>query len=372
MIVHIFTRHSPTCPQTDPAWKRCRCVRWVDYSVDGVRHRESTKKRSWEQATVYARRVEAMYAAMEAGEQPKPKEPCTVAWAVSAYLSDARSRHLAGVTVYKLKHWLEDQMLAWCRTNRVHYLHDLTLERLREWRSTWTDSAVTSRNRQSRVISFLKFCTLSGWIAINPAAGLSKIKVNAVPTDYFRDDEFDRVLEACEKMPESRRLRTLVLLMRWSGLSIQDAATFERDRLTDDDRVFLYRAKTGVPVHVRLPPDVADEIRSLPVPPAHSTRYFFWSGNGTPKSIASAWQKKLKKLFERVRLKHPDGTPKRAHSHMFRDTFAVNLLICGVGIVEVAALLGHSSINITQKHYAPWVQRRQDMLDEHVRLAWKR
>src|SRR6267143_3550593 len=105
VLGHIYTRHSLTCPQTDPQYKRCRCVRWVTYQWQGKQHRESTTARSWEQATVFARGVELRYERIAAGEKPKPKEPCTVAQAVSAYLEDARSRHLAAVTIQKLKHW---------------------------------------------------------------------------------------------------------------------------------------------------------------------------------------------------------------------------------------------------------------------------
>jgi site-specific recombinase XerD len=37
----------------------------------------------------------------------------------------------------------------------------------------------------------------------------------------------------------------------------------------------------------------------------------------------------------------------------FRDTCAVELLLAGVSTEEVAMLLGHSNITITQKHYSP-------------------
>ena len=42
----------------------------------------------------------------------------------------------------------------------------------------------------------------------------------------------------------AHRLRAVVLLIRWSGLAIQDAVTLERDRWSDDGKIFLYRAKT--------------------------------------------------------------------------------------------------------------------------------
>ena len=55
------------------------------------------------------------------------------------------------------------------------------------------------------------------------------------------------------------RLRTMTLLMRWSGLRIRDAITFERHRLQGDS-LLLYQAKTGTPVYVPLPPYVVDAL----------------------------------------------------------------------------------------------------------------
>ncbi len=40
---------------------------------------------------------------------------------------------------------------------------------------------------------------------------------------------------------------------------------------------------------------------------------------------------------------------------MFRDTFAVEMLLGGVPLEQVSMLLGHKGIKITEKHYSPWV-----------------
>ena len=48
---------------------------------------------------------------------------------------------------------------------------------------------------------------------------------------------------------------------------------------------------------------------------------------------------------------------------MLRDTFAVEMLLAGVPLEQVSILLGHSSVKITQKHYAPWDRSRQAALD---------
>jgi integrase/recombinase XerD len=37
---------------------------------------------------------------------------------------------------------------------------------------------------------------------------------------------------------------------------------------------------------------------------------------------------------------------------MFRDTFAAELLLAGVPIDQTSLLLGHSSVKITERHYA--------------------
>ena len=63
---------------------------------------------------------------------------------------------------------------------------------------------------------------------------------------------------------ESRqRLRTMTLLMRWSGLRIRDAITLERHRLHGDS-LLLYQAKTGTPVYVPLPPFVIEALENVP------------------------------------------------------------------------------------------------------------
>jgi len=37
---------------------------------------------------------------------------------------------------------------------------------------------------------------------------------------------------------------------------------------------------------------------------------------------------------------------------------------------RLSALLGHSSIKVTEKHYARWVRARQEQLEADVRRTW--
>ena len=74
------------------------------------------------------------------------------------------------------------------------------------------------------------------------------------------------------------------------------------------------------------------------------------------KTEITEWQQRLKQVYKIAGL--PDG-----HSHRLRDTFAVALLTKGVPLQTVSVLLGHSSINTTERHYAPWVKARQIELE---------
>jgi len=58
------------------------------------------------------------------------------------------------------------------------------------------------------------------------------------------------------------------------------------------------------------------------------------------------------------------------HSHRFRDTFAVDLLLARVLLDTVSTLLGHSSVKITERHYKPWVRSLQRKLEDEVKRAW--
>jgi integrase/recombinase XerD len=154
----------------------------------------------------------------------------------------------------------------------------------------------------------------------------------------------------------------MILLLRYSGLRIQDAACLERARL-DDDKLFLYQQKTGTPVYCPLPTDVVHKLTAVT---NGNERYFFYDGTSQPESMVKSWDRVFKKVGETAA-----PVVSNCHPHRFRDTFAVSLLLKGVSLDSVSKLLGHSSIKITERHYAPWVKARQEQLESEVRRMWQ-
>jgi integrase len=339
--------------------------------LNGQFIRKTAKTRSWEKA-------EELKRIWEEAEKPEKIQPTTIEAAVDSYLADAKARELRRATIYKLEIIFRKQFLTWTKEKGLRFLKEIDLALLRDFRATWPDGALAKKKKQERLIGFFWFCVHAGWLATNPTQGLGRIVVNATPTDYFTKEEFAKIMDATHLYRENRweqgdrnaeRLRTLTLLMRWSGLRIRDAITLERSRLVVDN-LLLYQAKTRTPVYVPLPPETAEALRTVPAGARPNPRYFFWTGNGEPKSAVADWQRSYRRLFELANLKNADGTRKRCFPHMFRDTFAVEMLLAGVPLEQVSMLLGHKSVKITEKHYAPWVKARQEQLEVNVRKAW--
>ncbi len=320
----------------------------------------------------------------------------TVEVAVAAYLKAAKDRKLLGVTLDKKRLVFDKRLLAFCAEKGIRFVSELTLAAVQEWRGTWGVSPRVTYKRQKEVIGFFWFCERAGWFPPNYAAnlttGLGKIEVKASQTAIFEPNEYKAIIDATYIYSDrpsvdkqnsltvgGERIRALTETMRWTGLSIRDAVTLERRRLehnpeTGLSSIIVHRKKTGEPVYCPVPPHVAEMLSTLPASQKGNTNetYFFWTGNGTPKTITTNWQRSYGKLFKLAAIKEADGTPKRCHPHMFRDTFAVESLLAGMKPLEVSMILGHSSVTITEKHYLLFVRRRQTSLNDSVVESWRR
>ena len=286
--------------------------------------------------------------------------------AIEKFLEEAEVRNLAATTIKKRRELLEGKLLPFCTRRGHRQLRDLTVERLREFRPDWKYSPLSAAKRLEYLRAFLRFCVEAGWIERNPASALKPTKVPHKPTLPYTDAEVDRLLEAARALVGfgryGPRIEPMILLLRYSGLRMQDAACLERDASRRRQALPL-PAEDGYPgllsVAGRRCPE-ADGPGSTP-----NERYFFYDGTSQPESMVKSWDRVFKKVGETA-----DPTVANCHPHRFRDTFAVSLLLKGVSLDSVSKLLGHSSIKITERHYAPWVKARQEQLEAEVRRIW--
>jgi integrase len=367
---------------------------------DGESRQVSAKTRSWEKAEERAQEirdswnpVRQLERKLRAKVEQSESKQITLVDAVSTFLKEVERLNREEATRAKYRLTLEDRLLAWCTTQNppVVSLSELTVETLRRWIHSWPGAPTTRHNQHQRVITFLFFCIEQGWIKENHAKKIRKVAPEQDETLPFTRAQFDALIEAtyfydsrdtrkAGDTVNSRRARAYLKLLRWSGLRAGDAACLSKDKLRDDDSLFLYqkkvKGKASAPVYGLLPHDVADELRNVPASSHTHANYFFWSGRSKRKSEVSNWIKIFAKILATAAVRHPklfeesDASLKPAHLHMLRDTFAVEYLLAGMPLEEVSRLLGHSSVLITQKHYAPWVLERQQKLATSVRAAW--
>src|SRR5262249_34166416 len=152
------------------------------------------------------------------------------------------------------------------------YVKQLGIDQLRQFRASWKHSAITQQKKLERLRSFFRFAKDSGWIKENPALALKPPKVTASPTLPFTRTEMARILKACDAYPDNygrfgqynaQRLKAFVLLLRYSGLRIRDAACLPVSALRQD-KLFVSTQKTGVRVHLPLPKLVVEALGQCP------------------------------------------------------------------------------------------------------------
>lgn len=412
-MLKVMRHHQPPCRKAewDPG-TNCSCRLFLRGTVGGKRIFLATSKYlpSDQASNLEAARDLAMLWERN-GKPVRPEasalivaEPAadvalpTIESGIAAYMNAANGAGLAKSTLEKKRTVFTtgpQSLTRFAADRGLRFLSELTAPLIRdEWRPTWNLGALTRFKRQKSVLGFFWFCERSGWYPHNYTTDLMKalgrITVQKTQTGYFPPEEYAKILDATWLYSDrpsidkhnsltvgGERIRALTELMRWTGLRIRDAVTLEKSKLTRDPQtgmwsVIVYQKKTGEDVYCPLPPDVAEMLINVPESQKGNTNatYFFWTGNGDPKTVVSNWQRSYGKLFKLAGIVHPDGTPKRCYPHMFRDTYAVESLLSGMRIEDVSTILGHTSIKTTQESYMPWVRARQNSLNTSVYNSW--
>jgi integrase/recombinase XerD len=307
--------------------------------------------------------------------QPKPPlpnpadEPISLDHAWGKFISRGEGRSLSRSTIFKLEQ-LRQQMSKFANRCGLRLLEEFNLDRLEEFQAEWREGPLTRSKKLGRLKGFFKAAVERGWIANNPTKAMKGPELPSRPTLPFTQEDMSRILAAVDIYPDKSgkigrvnavRLRAFILILRYTGLRIGDVTSLSVDRLVGN-KIFLYTQKTGQAVNCIVPEFVVEALENVT---RLSNRYFFWTGNSTLHTGIGSWQRTLRRLFTLAGIQ-------KGHAHRLRDTFAVELLLSGVPMEEVAVLLGHSNIGITQKHYSPWVQARQRQLEANLERVWKR
>ena len=165
-------------------------------------------------------------------------------------------------------------------------------------------------------------------------------KVQAARVRYLTDDEATRLVNACPGA-----LRNIVTAALLTGCRYQELATLRpSDADLEAGSLTIRASKGGNPRSVVL----TDE----------AVRFFRQRGAGKPRSAillprddGSAWAKSQQ--FRPLRAAcEAAGIVPPVSFHVLRHSHASRLAMRGVPMQVIAAQLGHSSVKITEQHYA--------------------
>jgi integrase/recombinase XerD len=367
-MLRLYRRHQRHCPHLPKGRKhlRCQCPLWVDGRLKGRRIHKSLCTTDWQKAQQIVRAWEVEGGLLPL--QPRAPERITLEQAWARFLADLVARNLHPSTARKYR-LLSRQISEYADQYRLRFLDQFDFPALAEFRATWKESPLTRSKKLERLRSFFLFAHESNWINENPARKLKGPKLVLRPTLPFTDQEMVRILGALDPYIEqtdsrgkenARRLRALVLVLRYSGMRMGDVVRLTADQV-NGNKLLLHTQKTGIQVSAVLPEFVASLLETSP---KVAGKCFLWSGTGKLDVIVGSWQRRLRKLFSMAGVS--DG-----HAHRFRHTFAVSLLIAGIPMERVSILLGHQSVRVTEKNCAAWTDSRQRQVEADLQRAWE-
>jgi integrase/recombinase XerC len=356
-MLTLYRRHTDDCPNhgrvAEAPQEKCACVVWVRGHANGRPVRKTLKTRNW---AVAGRKLTELEIDLAGGKQRQ-----TVPRAIAAFLASFGD-DIQPATKRKYRHFM-GCFEAFCEAREITTVDEvdvIALDSYKIWRSL---SPLTWSKELQLLRSFFAWCAKRKWCDENPAKEMRMPKDpkgrERVP---YTADEIDAILEAANRVGqesyERLRARALILLMRYYGLRVSDAALLARSRVRRG-QIAVRALKNGAWLWMPLYPEVASALEALPLPAGRESPYYFWTGLGEVEGHC-------KTVIDSLACVYRLSKVEQAHSHRFRHTLATELLSEGAEIEAVADLLGDAPKTIRRhyKHFIPAYQERTaDLLD---------
>lgn len=344
---------------------------YINCMINGVRHRKSIgpdkarakavlaelkSLRAQQRATGEMSGLEAMF---------RKKERKTFAEVADAYI--AERPHLKASTLRGYKEILRNYLLPAFGTYSVDQISEEMVARLQADISARV-SATRTNNIMGPLRYILKTCQRRKLITDNPALNVPPLREEPPNIDPLTADELEAVLEAMK--PYQKPLFTC---LAWTGARPDelfalhwDDVDFERNEICiSKGRV---RGLEGSPktkssnriIHmVAIVKETLLTLRKSPT--QHLEGYVFLNKHGQPfsKHVDREWRMALK----RAKIRHRP-------SYQLRHTFASLCLANGLQPTWIANMLGHTTPQVTFKHYARFIndtsKANEKRLDEFL------
>jgi integrase len=357
----------------------CTCPIWITGTIPGtdiVVDRQSTGERDIRKAEAVRDAKIAEHTAQVASDSitGPSLQSC-----VAEYLA-SRESEIVGRTYAGIERAL-DKLAMFCRASGAIYMRDLTVDLLERFKlEGFGPVADTSRVEMfKRVLGFLRDAYRRSWISEplaekvrRPTAEQGKM------SQPFTDKELDCIMRNAEQLvdynPSSGRFaanpktfRLLLELMLATGMRVGDAIRFDPATLTRGETIWIYNY---VPQKQRIAKRrkhaeayISDALKrqideSVWMTPEVWPFYYGAVNESVRVHVANSVYKLMRAVGKRCGVEH-------CRPHRLRDTFAVRCLTAKppMKLEEVSRLLNHSSVVVTERHYAAWTRGRKVQLE---------
>jgi integrase len=403
MALIIYRRHARSCskgyeqnartfpPRTSKEIKAdCECPIVCSGTTPSqpkaLRHL-SLDTSNWDVARSLIKRLQSGKLAAD----PDPQEKgVTVDQAIARYLKKKgpSGENISNATLRKHQVMLLDRIAPFCKDRGIQlisafddaavveecFLSFKNLNANHNKRSdTLMDKPLGDRTRAKeldRYRSFVRYCKELGWLKHAHATNKNVIKPPSVkPSPKYGLEPLEelQIWDALELVTNrgqmdqynSKELRALVMVMRYTGLRISDAVVLNHAQLVPRESGHGYAIKimsmqkTDDWVRIPITLETAQALHTLKFKgEKNGHKFWFYTGNGERDTAITNWRERVDKLLKLAQ--RPPYKPFLHHAtpQTLRHTFAISALNNGADIKMVSRWLGHSNTKITEAHYS--------------------
>ncbi len=322
---------------------------WVAYYYNGRLRRQSLKTKN---KRIAEREKQALEAEVIAPSRraPEDKNPTVVAFWEEYLAGYARSHKRPRSVMRTEVAWR--QLMEFTGAQRLGDITKSDIESFKAHRKKRgnADQTVNNALREIKAV-YNRAIAMDLFTGVNPVNGVKFYPVPKTMPTFHTEDELGRLLAAAEM--RSRMLKRVVLLCAWAGLR-KNALTNTRWEWMD------FQNSEGPIIHVKRFEgfDIKDhEDRSIPMNGRIHDE--FLSGRKETGFIFETSKRSQGKCVYRFEPKKSliaalaeAGLPTEQPFQRLRHTFGSLLVQKGVSIFKVSKWMGHSSVTVTERHYA--------------------
>jgi integrase/recombinase XerD len=370
----IYRRHSVDCrvhklrlkAYEKKYFKDCDCPIWLKGTTDKEQYpRQALGVRDWHAAEAKLRSLNAE-AKDETVHGPKLDE------CITRYLDARDDVKPKTAAQYKL---LLGRLKDFAHGKNKFFIRELNVDVLEDFK-TYGLAGLAGTSKATSVAKlahFLREAYRRGWITEALVEKMRPHKAVYEQKQPYSDKEVKAILEAAGKInggttgyaKTPATFRLLIELMLETGLRVSDAVKFDPKKCVKSKFLWIYsfhprksrKNETPKLVDVYLTAKLKKKIDGCE-----------WLSDALPfayRPVSSAEETDYlgQAVYERLQAVGKACEVDDCRPHRLRDTFAVRLLTKGVPLEDVSKLLGHASIAVTEKYYAPWVASRKLRLE---------